>query len=586
MRTPSATASRAASRIARAGLAAPRSSSVVREQRRAGEDHRHRVRDVLALERRRRPVRGLGHQRAPARSRRRTRRAATPSRRSSRRAAARGRRGCRRRGSAPGSPSGRPSRRQQRERRVDQLRLVAHVGMPRGGRVHLLLQHPLVGRADRVLRPAEDLRAGALRLAERELGDGAADRAARSARCGTRPRRRPRPRATPSRRRRRRRPCARSRSARGRRRRARRRGSAGPVRTITWPPISSRRIAVRRADVAARLGRDRRRLQPEPVLADRRRRLVDDAVLRRAPRLEREVEARERRTRARSRPARARAAPPRAAPGPSRRPRARRSCSHPWRGEISDADDRQCATGGTAGSGGAARGRSGASATSTRAGTRDHGRGEARADRVARRSRPRGRTSGSRRARGRSCRRPASTRPGGSQYLYHPEYRARQEQAKYDEADPLRRAAARPARGDGRRTWSSTRAAVRAGRAIAVRLINLGWFRVGSDRYARESRTFGITTLREAHVAVRGKRVAFRFRGKHRIMVRTRDRRRRARGGDARAARADAGGRASSATQPRTGSPNLDSAQAERLHPRRISARSSRRRTSGPGAAR
>src|SRR5207247_1784061 len=55
--------------------------------------------------------------------------------------------------------------------------------------------------------------------------------------------------------------------------------------------------------------------------------------------------------------------------------------------------------------------------------------------------------------------------------------------------------------------------------AIAVRLINLGWFRVGNDRYARESRTFGITTLRKSHVSVRGKRVAFRYRGKHGILV-------------------------------------------------------------------
>ena len=32
--------------------------------------------------------------------------------------------------------------------------------------------------------------------------------------------------------------------------------------------------------------------------------------------------------------------------------------------------------------------------------------------------------------------------------------------------------------------------------AVAVRLINLGWFRVGSERYVkRESRTYGITTL-------------------------------------------------------------------------------------------
>ena len=41
----------------------------------------------------------------------------------------------------------------------------------------------------------------------------------------------------------------------------------------------------------------------------------------------------------------------------------------------------------------------------------------------------------------------------------------------------------------------------------------MGWFRVGSERYARESRTFGITTLTKRHVTVRGSRIAFSFRG-------------------------------------------------------------------------
>ena len=50
---------------------------------------------------------------------------------------------------------------------------------------------------------------------------------------------------------------------------------------------------VRRADVAGAFRRDRRRLQPQPVLADRPRRLVHDAVRGRAAVLEREVEARE-----------------------------------------------------------------------------------------------------------------------------------------------------------------------------------------------------------------------------------------------------------------------------------------------------
>lgn len=57
--------------------------------------------------------------------------------------------------------------------------------------------------------------------------------------------------------------------------------------------------------------------------------------------------------------------------------------------------------------------------------------------------------------------------------------------------------------------------------AIALRLINLGWFRTGSERYAKESRTYGITTLRKRHVTVRGSRIALNFRGKHKVWVRT-----------------------------------------------------------------
>jgi DNA topoisomerase-1 len=48
----------------------------------------------------------------------------------------------------------------------------------------------------------------------------------------------------------------------------------------------------------------------------------------------------------------------------------------------------------------------------------------------------------------------------------------------------------------------------------------MGWFRVGSERYARESRTYGITTLTKRHVNVRGRRIAISFRGKGRSEVR------------------------------------------------------------------
>src|SRR5579864_3468133 len=164
--------------------------------------------------------------------------------------------------------------------------------MPFGGRVHLLLEHSFVRRADRVLRPAEHLRSGPERLPERELGDGVADAALDALRAErdlvvtlalT--------------------PLARAvRVADGHAHDRDRRIDAGdrddsgdaaagadddlPADLLAQDPI-------RRADAAALLGRDRRRLQAEPVLSDRSRTLVRDAVLRLDAPLEREVETRE-----------------------------------------------------------------------------------------------------------------------------------------------------------------------------------------------------------------------------------------------------------------------------------------------------
>ncbi|HEX2293278.1 MAG TPA: hypothetical protein VHH55_08185 [Gaiellaceae bacterium] len=109
---------------------------------------------------------------------------------------------------------------------------------------------------------------------------------------------------------------------------------------------------------------------------------------------------------------------------------------------------------------------------------------------------------------------------GRRQYLYHPEYRARQEQAKYDKlirfaerVPDVRKALSKDLeREQFSPEWTC---------ALAVKLINLGWFRVGSDRYAKKYRTFGITTLNKSHVSVRGSRVSFKYRGKHRVWVRT-----------------------------------------------------------------
>ncbi len=53
--------------------------------------------------------------------------------------------------------------------------------------------------------------------------------------------------------------------------------------------------------------------------------------------------------------------------------------------------------------------------------------------------------------------------------------------------------------------------------AGVVRLIGEAYFRVGSDRYAAENKTFGIATLRKKHVAVHEDRVVFDYVGKESV---------------------------------------------------------------------
>jgi DNA topoisomerase I len=109
---------------------------------------------------------------------------------------------------------------------------------------------------------------------------------------------------------------------------------------------------------------------------------------------------------------------------------------------------------------------------------------------------------------------------GRRQYLYHEEFRAQQEQAKYDKlirfGERLPELRAAMAEHMDRDALDRERVS-----AVAIRLIDLGWFRVGSERYAREARTYGITTLNKRHVRVRGHRVTVDFRGKNRTQIRT-----------------------------------------------------------------
>ena len=108
---------------------------------------------------------------------------------------------------------------------------------------------------------------------------------------------------------------------------------------------------------------------------------------------------------------------------------------------------------------------------------------------------------------------------GRRQYRYHERAAERGQLRKYHRVRELGRrlpSLRRRLHADARAT-ALTRDAVAA---VVVRLISEGFFRPGNDRSTRENRTFGITTMRKAHVRVDGDCVHFRYVGKGRVQQR------------------------------------------------------------------
>jgi DNA topoisomerase-1 len=102
---------------------------------------------------------------------------------------------------------------------------------------------------------------------------------------------------------------------------------------------------------------------------------------------------------------------------------------------------------------------------------------------------------------------------GRWQYRYHPRFRARQDQRKFrrlaDFADALPRMRKRVARDI--RSPGLGRDKVMA---CAIRIISTCFMRPGSDEYARRHRHYGLTTILERHVEVKGDLVTFDYPGK------------------------------------------------------------------------
>jgi DNA topoisomerase IB len=102
---------------------------------------------------------------------------------------------------------------------------------------------------------------------------------------------------------------------------------------------------------------------------------------------------------------------------------------------------------------------------------------------------------------------------GRKQYLYHQTWREHRDRDKFQQMTEFARALPRMrARIDedlGRRGLVRERVL-----ACALRLLDLGLFRIGSERYAAENETYGLTTLKRSQVRIEKGEAIFDYRAK------------------------------------------------------------------------
>jgi DNA topoisomerase I len=102
---------------------------------------------------------------------------------------------------------------------------------------------------------------------------------------------------------------------------------------------------------------------------------------------------------------------------------------------------------------------------------------------------------------------------GRKQYLYHPSWREHRDREKFAEME--RFAKALPAMRARTEQDLAKRGLVRDRvLACSVRLLDHGFFRIGSERYAAENETYGLATLRRKHVRIERGVAVFHYKAK------------------------------------------------------------------------
>jgi DNA topoisomerase I len=102
---------------------------------------------------------------------------------------------------------------------------------------------------------------------------------------------------------------------------------------------------------------------------------------------------------------------------------------------------------------------------------------------------------------------------GRKQYRYHDRWRERRDAEKFESmirfAECLPQLRTRVAKDLRRKGMPRAKAL-----ACAVRLLDRGFFRIGSEDYAEENDTYGIATMRKRHVTIGGDEVSFDYEAK------------------------------------------------------------------------
>ena len=105
---------------------------------------------------------------------------------------------------------------------------------------------------------------------------------------------------------------------------------------------------------------------------------------------------------------------------------------------------------------------------------------------------------------------------GRKQYRYHPRWRTVRDEAKYHRMLVFGQVLPK-IRAQVDHDMALPGLPRRRVLAAVVRLLEKTLARVGNEEYARDNKSFGLTTLRNRHTRVDGSRIKFDFRGKHGI---------------------------------------------------------------------